>query len=176
MRSAFVPQHRERIIIAACRSRKIVMPAALTHRPWPLSAILESRVDARYTLSDKLWTYLQHHAAKHKALGNGFGFGLADPKGVSRHFRLDTTRTAAKSSFRNKARTLVGSRPRECARLMGFPESFVIPVSDTQAYRQFGNSVCVPLMEYVARHVVAQLEDALLRPVRRTRSGALITA
>lgn len=59
---------------------------------------------------------------------------------------------------------------------MGFPESFVIPVSDTQAYRQFGNSVCVPLMEYVARHVVAQLEKAPLRPARQTRSGVLIAA
>ena len=174
--AAFVPQHRERIIIAACRSRKIVMPAALTHRPWPLSAILESRVDARYTLSDKLWTYLQHHAAKHKALGNGFGFGLADPNGISRTLSARYHKDGSEILIPQQGKNPRRLTPRECARLMGFPESFVIPVSDTQAYRQFGNSVCVPLMEYVARHVVAQLEDAPRRPVRRTRSGALIAA
>lgn len=155
--AAFVPQHRERIIIIGCRTQSIVMPPKLIREMIPLKSILQSRVDPRYTLSDKLWTYLQHHAAKHQERGNGFGFGLADRNGI--------TRTLSARYYKDGSEILIPQRdhnprrlsPRECARIMGFPESFIIPVSDTQAYRQFGNSVCVPMMEYVARGVVAQL-------------------
>lgn len=155
--AAFVPQHRERIIIVGCRTHSIAMPPKPIHEMIPLKSILQSRVDPRYTLSDKLWTYLQHHAAKHQERGNGFGFGLADRNGFTRtlsaRYYKDGSEILIPQSGHNPRRL----SPRECARLMGFSESFIIPVSDTQAYRQFGNSVCVPMMEYVARGVVEQL-------------------
>jgi DNA (cytosine-5)-methyltransferase 1 len=174
--AAFVPQHRERVIIVACRTHKIDMPAALGHRPVPLSAILEPRVDARYTLSDKLWAYLQSHAEKHRSRGNGFGFGLADRQGITRTLSARYYKDGSEILIPQHGKNPRRLTPRECARLMGFPESFIIPVSDTQAYRQFGNSVCVPLMEYVARGVIAQLEDQPKIEISRKRSRILVAA
>ncbi|MEZ5942494.1 MAG: DNA (cytosine-5-)-methyltransferase [Planctomycetaceae bacterium] len=156
--AAFVPQHRERTVIVACRDRKLSLPATLPSRGVKLCDILERRVDEKYTLSDKLWNYLQQHAEKHREKGNGFGYGLASRNGVTRtlsaRYHKDGSEILIPQSGRNPRRLT----PRECARLMGFPDSHVIPVSDTQAYRQFGNSVCVPLMMYLAQHVVAQLK------------------
>ena len=112
----------------------------------------------KYTRSDKLWQYLQDYAAKHKAAGHGFGYGLAPLDGTTRtlsaRYYKDGSEILVPQDGRNPRRLT----PRECARLQGFPDSFVIPVSDTQAYKQFGNSVCVPLMSDVARNVVAELE------------------
>src|SRR5690606_4003465 len=114
----------------------------------------EAKVSKKYTLTPKLWAYLQAYAAKHQAAGNGFGFGLVRP-GVDH-----STRTLSARYYKDGSEILIhrgkGKRPRrltprECARLMGFPEDFEIPVSDTQAYRQFGNSVVVPVMEAVAK-------------------------
>ena len=144
-------------LLSQAGTHTIAMPPKPIHEMIPLKSILQSRVDPRYTLSDKLWTYLQHHAAKHQERGNGFGFGLADRNGFTRtlsaRYDKDGSEILIPQSGHNPRRL----SPRECARLMGFPESFIIPVSDTQAYRQFGNSVCVPMMEYVARGVVEQL-------------------
>jgi len=109
-------------------------------------------VNEKYTLSDKLWNYLQGYAAKHKAKGNGFGFGLVSPG--------DTARTLSARYYKDGSEILVNRgkgknprrlTPRECARLMGYPDDFMIPVSDTQAYKQFGNSVAVPVISEIAR-------------------------
>lgn len=156
----FVPQHRERILIVGfdrkrygrdCRFDFHITPAD----PKPVMRdILEENVSEKYTLSDKLWQYLQNYAAKHKAAGNGFGYGIAPLDGVSRtlsaRYYKDGSEILIEQSGKNPRRLT----PRECARLQGFPDDFKIPVSDTQAYRQFGNSVVVPLMENVAQLII----------------------
>jgi DNA (cytosine-5)-methyltransferase 1 len=119
-------------------------------------------VNEKYTLTDHLWHYLQGYADKHKAAGNGFGFGLVGPD--------DTSRTLSARYHKDGSEILVAQEgknprrltPRECARLMGYPDGFRIPVSDTQAYRQFGNSVAVPVFKEVARIMaphIAQVMD-----------------
>lgn len=172
----FVPQHRERILIAgfrdACGFRQpcgfSLDDLELPHTRPTLRAILHpengsepaeppytippgATVNPKYTLTAHLWQYLQNYAAKHRAAGNGFGFGLVGPD--------DTARTLSARYYKDGSEILVsrGPRrtprrltPRECARLMGFPDTFRIPVSDTQAYRQFGNSVAVPVIAAVA--------------------------
>ena len=119
---------------------------------------LETDVDSRYTLSDKLWIYLQNYAAKHKAAGNGFGYGIAPLDGVSRTLSARYYKDGSEILIEQPGKNPRRLTPRECARLQGFPDSFKIPVSDTQAYRQFGNSVIVPLMENVASLIVKEIE------------------
>lgn len=162
---AYVPQHRERIILVGFDRKRfgadIDFEFALRppKRKPVLGDILEEEVDDKYTLTDRLWSYLQGYAAKHKAAGNGFGFGMPKLDGV--------TRTLSARYYKDGSEILIAQEganprrltPRECARLQGFPESFVIPVSDTQAYRQFGNSVVVPLMTDVARLVVKMVRE-----------------
>jgi DNA (cytosine-5)-methyltransferase 1 len=172
----FVPQHRERILLVGFREKStgydeidLELPVVAGARP-VLSRILHSedgteedldqgryleangRVREKYTLSDKLWDYLQRYAEKHRSRGNGFGFGLFGPG--------DRARTLSARYYKDGSEILIdqdGSRnprrltPRECARLMGFPDTFPIIVSDTRAYKQFGNSVVVPLIEHAAR-------------------------
>ena len=159
---AFVPQHRERIFIVGFREpRHFEFPEFPSQGPL-LGSILEKNVPSKYTLTDHLWTYLQNYAQKHRAAGNGFGFGLVN--------RNQITRTLSARYHKDGSEILVFQgngvnprrlTPRECCRLMGFPEDFKIPVSDTQAYRQFGNSVVVPVVESVAREVI----NALQRPL-----------
>ena len=121
--------------------------------------ILIKDVDDKYTLSDKLWTYLQEYAAKHKAAGNGFGYGIADPGGIARTLSARYYKDGSEILIEQEGKNPRRLTPRECARLQGFPDSFKIPVSDTQAYRQFGNSVVVPLMADVAKLVVAKMNE-----------------
>ena len=156
----FVPQHRERIIIAGFRNPvafdwdDLDLPDLETAPR--LGTILqpENEVDKKYILTSKLWAYLQNYARKHKEKGNGFGFGKVGPDDVTRtlsaRYYKDGSEILVK---RGKTGTARPRRltPRECARLMGFPDTFRIPVSDTQAYKQFGNSVVVPVIEEVAR-------------------------
>ncbi len=159
----FVPQHRERILIVGFDRKRygndIDFSFDLTPRdPKPVMRdILEDEVDSRYTLSDKLWEYLQAYAAKHKAAGNGFGYGIADPNGISRTLSARYYKDGSEILIAQEGKNPRRLTPRECARLQGFPDDFKIPVSDTQAYKQFGNSVVVPLMENVARLVVNEL-------------------
>lgn len=160
----YVPQHRERIIIVGFdRERygeEINFEFQLTPRiPKPvMKDILDQKVADKYTLSDKLWIYLQNYAAKHRAAGNGFGYGIAPTDGVSRtlsaRYYKDGSEILIEQSGKNPRRLT----PRECARLQGFPDTFKIPVSDTQAYKQFGNSVVVPLMGEVAKLMVNCIE------------------
>lgn len=121
--------------------------------------ILENEVDEKYTLSDKLWIYLQNYAAKHRAAGNGFGYGIAPLDGVTRTISARYYKDGSEILIEQDGKNPRRLTPRECARLQGFPDSFKIPVSDTQAYRQFGNSVVVPLMSDVAGLIVAKLES-----------------
>lgn len=161
----YVPQHRERIIICGFDKDRygdeIEFEFDLTPvDPKPIMAdILEENVSERYTLTDNLWTYLQNYAAKHKAAGNGFGYGIAPLDGVSRTLSARYHKDGSEILIAQEGKNPRRLTPRECARLQGFPDSFVIPVSDTQAYRQFGNSVVVPLMANVARLITAKLNE-----------------
>ena len=120
--------------------------------------ILEKNVDEKYTLSDKLWTYLQNYAAKHREAGNGFGYGIAPLNGITRTISARYYKDGSEILIEQYGKNPRRLTPRECARLQGFPDSFKIPVSDTQAYRQFGNSVVVPLMSDVAKLIVSKLK------------------
>lgn len=126
----------------------------------------KAEVSPRYTLTQNLWNYLRAYAAKHKAAGNGFGYGLVRP-GIDQY-----TRTLSARYYKDGSEILIhrGPRkrprrltPRECARLMGFPEDFEIVVSDTQAYKQFGNSVVVPVMEAVAKIMAPRIIELKAR-------------
>jgi len=157
-----VPQHRERIFLVGFReSRWFEFPSFPSEGP-KLNSILQDTVDAKYTLSDHLWLYLQNYAKKHQAAGNGFGFGLFTGNDVARtlsaRYHKDGSEILISQGPGKNPRRLT---PRECSLLMGFPPDFKIPVSDTQAYRQFGNSVVVPVVEAIANEVVASLKRPL---------------
>lgn len=162
---AYVPQHRERIVIVGFDMERygadIHFEFALEsrdHQP-VMRDILETNVSDKYTLSDKLWIYLQNYAAKHKAAGNGFGYGIAPLDGISRTISARYYKDGSEILIAQEGKNPRRLTPRECARLQGFPDSFKIPVSDTQAYKQFGNSVVVPLMAEVAKLVVEKLKE-----------------
>lgn len=180
----FTPQHRERIIIAGFREQtgfswdalhlpgeQPKLESILHHTdgsepflPWDGDRFFDHAnrgVQGKYTLTPRLWEYLQAYAEKHRAAGNGFGYGMTYPHGVAR--------TLSARYYKDGSEILVwqgeGKRPRrltprECARLMGFPDTFRIPVSDTQAYRQFGNSVVMPVMREVARIMMPHVQIA----------------
>lgn len=188
----YVPQHRERIFIVGFREEtkfdisklKFLDPKSgprldsILHAPhevpeelFTLPAIEAgsneaSFVNPKYTLSDKLWNYLQGYAAKHKAAGNGFGFGLCGPD--------DTARTLSARYYKDGSEILIAQEgrnprrltPRECARLMGFDQAgrsaMKIPVSDTRVYKQFGNAVAVPVIEDIARRMKPYIMAAIL--------------
>lgn len=192
----FVPQHRERIFIAGVLRgtgaapidlktikipdadkgptlRTILHPEDGSDPADPQYLDAEGRVLPRYALTEHLWGYLQGYAAKHRAKGNGFGFGLVGPG--------DTARTLSARYYKDGSEILVSRgpkhtprrlTPRECARLMGFDAprgaEFTIPVSDTQAYKQFGNSVVVPVVKAVAQHMAPTILAAVAR-----RAGVL---
>lgn len=187
----FAPQHRERIVIVAFRKDLNVMQdftlsniSQLYPKKAPtIGDILEAEdtVPKKYILTEKLWSYLKGYADKHKAKGNGFGFGK-----VTRQDKV--ARTLSARYYKDGSEILVdrgsGKRPRrltprECARLMGFDKpsesKFIIPVSDTQAYKQFGNSVVVPVFEAVAKLMKPLVLEAKLiaegkrKPPKRQR-------
>lgn len=180
----FVPQHRERILIVGFKDKTefswddLQLPekgsiklSTILHpqegseySEEPYTTGVMAKVNSKYTLTPKLWAYLKAYAEKHRKAGNGFGFGLVDSDSVARtlsaRYYKDGSEILVSQGKRKRPRRLT---PRECARLMGFPDSFNIPVSDTQAYRQFGNSVVMPVMQEVARilipHVVTLCEE-----------------
>jgi DNA (cytosine-5)-methyltransferase 1 len=164
---AYVPQHRERIFIVGFREpRRFHWPAMTSSEQPRVRDILEPSVDDRYSLSTRLWSYLQKYAQKHKDAGNGFGFGLVDLNGAARtlsaRYYKDGSEILVPQGVGRNPRRLT---PRECARLMGFPDSFEIPVSDTQAYKQFGNSVVVPVITALARQIVKSLRSPVVKPI-----------
>ncbi|MCB9992245.1 MAG: DNA (cytosine-5-)-methyltransferase [Hyphomicrobiaceae bacterium] len=175
---SWLPQHRERIFIVGFREdvgfsfddlkipnplkgptlESILHPEDGSEAPEkPFTDGNIGRVSAKYTLSNHLWNYLQDYAERHRAKGNGFGFGLFGPDGVARTLSARYYKDGSEILIRQKGKAPRRLTPRECARLMGFDEgresNFVIPVSDTQAYKQFGNSVAVPAVRAVAGHM-----------------------
>ena len=193
---SWVPQHRERIFIVGFRDpnwfsfddfvvpdpkkgprlKEILHPedgSEPAESPYTLGS--KAKVADKYTLSNHLWDYLQRYAKKHRAAGNGFGFGLVGPEDSSRtlsaRYYKDGSEILVKRGRKNPRRLT----PRECARLMGFDKPgesrFAIPVSDTQAYKQFGNAVAIPCVEALARYIAPWLGieedgDRVLSPMR----------
>jgi DNA (cytosine-5)-methyltransferase 1 len=191
----WVPQHRERILIVGFREKTdFTWDNLKIPKDGPtMNSILHSengseeaeepyttgplaKVHSKYTLTDNMWEYLQGYAKKHKEAGNGFGFGLVTRNDVSRtlsarYYKDGSEILVSRGKVKNPRRLT----PRECARLMGYPDTYKIPVSDTQAYRQFGNSVVVPVMKEVARimapHVQASKEYAETGVIQRLLFG-----
>ncbi|WP_417465940.1 DNA (cytosine-5-)-methyltransferase [Kordiimonas sp.] len=180
-----VPQHRERIFIVGFRDKNdfslddldlpdvsdgprlasILHPEDGTEKPeGHFTEGKNALVSDKYTLSDHLWQYLQDYAKKHQAKGNGFGFGLVGPDNIARtlsaRYYKDGSEILIEQKGKKNPRRLT---PRECARLMGFDKpgesKFRIPVSDTQAYKQFGNAVVAPVAAAIARHMAPYILD-----------------
>lgn len=187
----WVPQNRERVYIVGFRDRStftwedlqepgegpvldtILHPedgSEVTEEPYTSGRF--GRVNGKYVLSDRLWSYLQAYAERHRRAGNGFGYGLVTSAMVARtlsaRYHKDGSEILVARGSGKPPRRLT---PRECARLMGFPDTFRIPVSDTQSYRQFGNSVVVPLVEEIARVVVSRLRIAAPKALRQGTSA-----
>ncbi len=175
----YVPQHRERIFIVGFDRERYGEGVEFKFTLSPpdkkpvMKDILECSVPEKYTLSDKLWTYLQTYAEKHKAAGNGFGYGIAPLDGVSRTMSARYYKDGSEILIEQKEKNPRRLTPRECARLQGFPDDFIIPVSDTQAYKQFGNSVVVPLIEDIAKLMIKKLEDLDARQDLLQMAGGL---
>jgi len=155
---ALVPQHRERIYLVGFREWVDFEFSAIKDKKIKLRDILEPQVNPKYTLSNHLWQYLQDYAKKHRARGNGFGYGLVDLDGIARTLSARYYKDGSEILIPQNGDTPRRLTPRECARLMGFPDSYKIPVSDTQAYKQFGNSVVIPVVETIAREIVKVLK------------------
>lgn len=169
----YVPQNRERVYLIGLNAElfylndleSLKQNIELNYnnqqkKPTPnFWNIISESYDESLILSDKLWGFLQRHAEKHKKKGNGFGYGLMTPE-------LQTSRTLTSRYYKDGSEILVSLgenkkprrlSPQECARLMGFPENFVIPVSRTQAYKQMGNSVVVPIISMIAKNLFGTL-------------------
>jgi len=154
-----VPQHRERIYIVGFRDDIDFSFPEIPELSPKFKFILEPDVSDKYTLTDNLWTYLQNYSAKHKAKGNGFGFGFADFEGVTRTLSARYYKDGSEILIPQPGKNPRRLTPRECARLMGYPESYKIVCSDTRAYKQFGNSVAVPIVQQVANRILECLRE-----------------
>ncbi len=193
----WLPQHRERIFIVGFRDQpdfsfqSMIVPDSL--KGPKLELILHpqdgtEKVDKRYTfgtggkvldkytLSEHLWSYLQSYAEKHRLKGNGFGFGLVGPEDVARTLSARYYKDGSEILIRQQGKQPRRLTPRECARLMGFEkpkeQKFRIPVSDTQAYKQFGNSVAIPVVEAVATYIKPYILEATEAPkIKRAAVG-----
>ena len=164
-----MPQKRERIFIVGFRDHRVALDfdqLAVPDRDGPvLGAILDDEVDPKYTLTAHMWNYLQGYKKKHRSAGNGFGYSLFGPDDVARTLSARYYKDGSEILIRQKGRRPRRLTPRECARLMGFDKpdatDFKIPVSDTQAYRQFGNAVVMPVVRAVAQLIEPHIAEAL---------------
>ncbi|MDQ6961542.1 MAG: DNA cytosine methyltransferase [Mariprofundaceae bacterium] len=155
-----VPQNRERIYIIAFLDHSVDFKFPIKQGEGvKLGHILDSNVDEKYTISDKLWAGHQRRKAEHKVKGNGFGYSMFNAES-------DYTSTMSARYYKDGSEILIAQEgknprklsPREAARLQGFPDDFKLTVSDTQAYKQFGNSVAVPVIEQLANNILQCLE------------------
>ncbi|NLK89119.1 MAG: DNA (cytosine-5-)-methyltransferase [Clostridiaceae bacterium] len=173
----WVPQHRERIYIV-CFDRNVfgsappfVFPSPPEGRCHKVSDILEPNPDPKYMLSEQLWNTLQRHAQSHKSKGHGFGYGIADPEGISRTLSARYYKDGSEILIRSDTGPPRKLTPAECSRLMGFdPAKFRIVVSDTQAYRQFGNAVVPGLIKAIGR----QIQNVLAWYLIQNGNGCLV--
>ena len=154
-----LPQNRERIYIVGFLDHSINFEFPKpTNLPTRVGDILDDIVDEKYTISDKLWAGHKRRKELNKLNGKGFGYGLFNKESaytntISARYYKDGSEILIEQENKNPRKLT----PREAARLQGFPEEYVIPVSDAQAYKQFGNSVCVPVVKAIA----TQMEKAL---------------
>lgn len=160
-----VPQNRERIYIIGFDKEYFKIPDNYqfeypepTYEKTRVGDILQKNVDSKYTISDKLWLGHQRRKEEHKEKGNGFGYTVYTPDSpytntISARYYKDGSEILIEQPGKNPRKLT----PRECARLQGFPESFIIPVSDMQAYKQFGNSVAVPVVRAIAKQMLNEL-------------------
>lgn len=160
----YVPQHRERIMIVGFDNELFGGKENFEFPPTgfgnhTIQEILDKDVDSKYVLSDKLWSYLRNYAEKHRAKGNGFGYGLVSMDGIARTLSARYYKDGSEILIpRGEGLNPRRLTPRECARLMGYPDKYRLDqVSDVQAYRQCGNSVVVPLITAVAERVIKTL-------------------
>lgn len=162
-----VPQNRERIYIVGFDPIQVENFADF-EMPQPqnkktrLGDILEQNVDCKYTISDDLWSGHQRRKAEHKLKGNGFGYSIFNAESeycstISARYYKDGSEILIEQKGKNPRKLT----PRECARLQGFPEEFIIPVSDTQAYKEFGNSVAVPVIHAIAEQILRILDKGV---------------
>ena len=176
--SPWVPQKRERIFVVGFRERakfdfdELAIPSG----PAPtLQSILDSEVDSKYTLTKHLWKYLRDYKEKHRRAGNGFGYSLFGPDDVARTLSARYYKDGSEILIKQRGQRPRRLTPRECARLMGFEKpgetEFRIPVSDTQAYRQFGNAVVVPVVRAVAQLMKPHIAELLARDGRELSSA-----
>ena len=163
-----VPQNRERVFIVAINKKK--MGSIGFEYPVPrkvetkVGDILDSKVEEKYTISNKLWAGHKRRLKEHRAKGNGFGYSLFNTKSaytstISARYYKDGSEILIEQKDANPRKLT----PREAARLQGFPEKFKIPVSDNQAYKQFGNSVAVPVISAIAKKMIELMESPELR-------------
>lgn len=163
-----VPQNRERIYIVGFDKDYYDIPEDYefefpepNHIPTRLGNILEDGVDEKYTISDQLWAGHQRRRAEHQRRGNGFGYSLFNADSpyvntISARYYKDGSEVMIDQGPNLNPRKLT---PRECARLQGYPEGYIIPVSDTQAYKQFGNSVAVPVIRAIAQRMLEEMNN-----------------
>lgn len=154
-----IPQNRERIYIIALKNKATFKFPTPLGKETCVGDILEKNVDQRYTISDKLWAGHRRRKLEHKIKGNGFGYGLFNSQSAytntisARYYKDGSEILIDQGPYMNPRKIT----PREAARLQGFPESYKIVVSDVQAYKQFGNSVCIPVIREIAKEIIIHL-------------------
>lgn len=156
-----VPQNRERIYLVGFLDHSVEFefpkPIGIETR---VGDILEHQVDEKYTISDRLWAGHQRRKENNKLNGKGFGYGLVNENSeytntISARYYKDGSEILIEQKNKNPRKLT----PREASRLQGFPKDFVIPVSDAQSYKQFGNSVCVPVIRAIAENMYQVMKD-----------------
>ena len=150
----FVPQRRERIFIVGFNDGTYFKFPELPEELPVLGDILEENVDPKYTINDHLWNYHQERKRKQKAKGNGFGYRIFDHNQSSGTLPARYNKDGADILIKQKGKNPRKLTPRECARLMGFPEDFILNPSENQMYKQFGNAVVASLVTHLAKAII----------------------